>query len=310
MKIIFMGTPDFALPCLKTLLVSHHDVAAVVTVPDKPAGRGNKLRPSPVKLFALEHGIPVLQPEKFRDAEFLNSLRAFAADLFLVVAFRILPEEIFLMPPKGTVNLHASLLPAYRGAAPINWALINGEKETGVTTFFIEKKVDTGEILLQRKIEISPDMTAGELHDGLAAIGAKVLLETANGIESGSLHPIKQMGKVTQAPKISKELCRIDWAKSAQEIHNLVRGLSPLPASFTFFNGLYLKILRTKSETIFAAGRPGEILDVRKNGPIDVQTGNGVLSLLQVQPQGKRLMSAGEFSRGYRIKTGDMLGGE
>lgn len=311
MKIIFMGTPDFAIPSLKTLIASHHQIAAVVTVPDKPAGRGNKLRPSPVKLFALEHDIPVLQPEKFREKEFLRNLRAFAADLFLVVAFRILPEEVFLIPPKGTVNLHASLLPAYRGAAPINWALINGEKETGVTTFFIEKKVDTGEILLQRKIEISPDMTAGELHDELAEIGAKVLLETANGIESGSLHPIKQMGNVTQAPKITKELCRIDWTKSTQEIHNLVRGLSPLPASFTFFNSLYLKILRTKkSETISAASRPGEILKVPKNGPIDVQTGNGVISLLLVQPQGKKVMSAGDFIRGYRIKNGDMLGGE
>ncbi len=306
-----MGTPHFAIPSLKALIASHHEIVAVVTVPDKTAGRGNKLRPSPVKSFAIEHGIPVLQPENFKDTEFLNSLQSFAADMFLVVAFKILPEEMFLMPPKGTVNLHASLLPAYRGAAPINWAIIYGEKETGVTTFFIEKKVDTGEILLQRKMKIPPDMTAGEVHDQLAIIGANVLLETANRLENGTLHPRKQLGKITQAPKLTKELCRIEWTKSAADIHNLVRGLSPIPASFTFYKNLYIKVFRTKeAKTILDAGLPGEIVAAPKNGPIDVKTGKGVISLLEIQPQGKRMMTAGEFIRGYRIKKGDTLGGE
>jgi len=310
MRIVFMGTPDFAIPSLKTLVQSQHNVVAVVTVPDKPAGRGNKLRPSAVKTFAMNHGLPVLQPENLRDETFLKSLEKFQADLFVVVAFRILPVEVFTMPPKGTVNLHASLLPAYRGAAPINWALINGEKETGVTTFYIEEKVDTGEILLQRRVPISEDMTAGELHDFLAQVGAEVLLETVDGIEQGTLKPIPQQGQVTKAPKITKELREIDWSKDAWSLHNLIRGLSPVPGSYTFFRQKILKILKTtvKDFDTVTESPPGTIISANKNGPMEIQTGRGVLQLLQIQPADKRAMTASEFIRGYRVEPGEQLG--
>ena len=305
MEIVFMGTPEFAIPSLE-IIKKHYDIPAIVTATDKPAGRGNKITTSPVKLFALENNIPVFQPESLTDPAFLKSLKDLRVDLFVVVAFRILPREVFTLPPKGTINLHASLLPKYRGAAPINWAIINGETETGVTTFFIDEKVDTGEILLQRKISITPDMTAGELHDELSIIGAKVLLETIEGIANDSLKPKPQTGEISKAPKIAKELGLINWAEPADKINNLVRGLSPYPGSYTFYRGNVLKIL--KSQAILentSQHQPSVIIDWAKNGPIYVQTGHGILALLFVQPEGKKILDAGEFIRGYRLVRGE-----
>ena len=306
MKLVFMGTPEFAVPSLKTLVDSEHEVVGVVTVPDKPAGRGQKLRPSAVKLAALEGGLPVLQPEKLKDERFVAELSSWGADLFVVVAFRILPEIVFDMPPQGAINLHASLLPKYRGAAPINWALIHGEKESGVTTFYIEKRVDTGEILLQKSVSVPENMTAGELHDQLARLGAEVVLQTVNGIAANRLKPQKQVGEITLAPKLTKELEKIDWRQSVQELHNLVRGLSPFPASSAKFRGKLIKILRTvKSATNDHDVTPGSIVGFSKNGPIDVQTGDGVLSILRVKPEGKKAMSAGDFMRGAHLEIGE-----
>ncbi len=306
MKIVFMGTPEFAVPSLQILLKSEHNVVGVVTVPDKPAGRGRKLRPSAVKQFALEAGLPILQPEKLKDTDFLDALSSWNADLFVVVAFRILPEAVFLMPPQGTFNLHASLLPKYRGAAPINWALINGEKESGLTTFFLDKSVDTGEILLQRSMPLTENMTAGDLHDRLAEMGASLVLETVAGIADGSLKPQKQIGDVTLAPKLTKDLERIDWQKSAQSIHNLVRGLSPYPGSSTLFRGKQIKVLGTVlGGSNITSGEPGDIVAIGKNGPIDVQTGDGVISIVEVKPEGKKAMSAGDFHRGARLESGE-----
>jgi methionyl-tRNA formyltransferase len=308
MKIVFMGTPEFAVPCLKTLIDSEHEVVGVVTVPDKPAGRGRKLCPSAIKQTALDHGLPVLQPEKMRDEQFLNDLSSWNADLFVVVAFRILPDVVFTMPPKGTFNLHASLLPKFRGAAPINWVLINGEKESGLTTFFLDKTVDTGEILLQESTPLTNDMTAGELHDRLSEMGAALVHKTVNGIADGSLQPQKQVGDVTLAPKLTKELEQIDWRKSARDIHNLVRGLSPYPGSVAIFREKRLKVLRTAiSDTADSSSEPGQIVRIGKNGPIDVQTGDGVVSILEVKPEGKNVMSAGDFHRGARLENGEFF---
>ncbi|MBN1481058.1 methionyl-tRNA formyltransferase [candidate division KSB1 bacterium] len=309
MKLVFMGTPEFAVPSLERLVYSEHTVVGVVTVPDKPAGRGQKLRPSAIKRVALDFDLPILQPEKLRDPQFVGELSAWNADLFVIVAFRILPEIVYTLPPKGTFNLHASLLPKYRGAAPINWVLINGEQETGLTTFFLNKTVDTGDILLQRRIPITEEMTAGELHDLLALRGAELVLETVNGIVSNTLIPQQQVGDATLAPKLTKELEQIDWLKGAREIHNLVRGLSPLPGSVTKFRGKLIKILRTAMN---GAGThsvgPGTITRIGKNGPIDVQTGDGIISVLRLKPEGKKSMSAAEFIRGARIEPGEKFG--
>lgn len=306
MKLVFMGTPDFAVPSLKTLINSAHEVVGVVTAPDKPAGRGKHMRASAIKATAMEHDLPLLQPEKFGDAAFLEQLKSWRADLFVIVAFRILPEVVFTMPPKGTFNLHASLLPKYRGAAPINWALINGEKESGVTTFFLDKKVDTGEILLQKSTPLDEDMTAGELHDVLASIGAELVLDTVNGIADGSLQPRSQTGEPSSAPKLTPELGRLDWQKNAATLHNLIRGLSPFPGCFSLFREKRIKIMRSKLlDDADSALAPGIIVDIKKHGPIHVQTGAGVLALLQVKPEGKRQMAADEFARGSRIQPGE-----
>jgi len=311
MKIVFMGTPDFAVPCFKKISSSQHEIVAVVTVPDKPAGRGRKMTASAVKQAALDAGLPVLQPDKLKDPGFVNELKSLNADLFAVVAFRILPEVVFSMPPTGTINLHASLLPRYRGAAPINWVLINGESETGVSTFFIEKNVDTGLLLLQDTVPVTPDMTAGELHDTLSIVGADLLLQTIDGVADKSLRAFPQQGEVTLAPKISKDLCRIDWSKPAFDIHNLVRGLSPFPSAFSFLNGKMLKILKTKliSWDKVDKKNTGKIISCDKKGPVNVQTGNGIISLLEVKPEGKRAMTIEEFIRGHSVKIFDSFTG-
>jgi methionyl-tRNA formyltransferase len=230
MKIVFMGTADFGIPTLETLKTNGYLPVTIVTVPDKPAGRGQKVSISPVKKFAVEHDIPLLQPEKMKDPEFIQSLINLKPDLFIVVAFRILPANVFTIPLLGSFNLHASLLPKYRGAAPIQWAIINGETETGVTTFFLDEKIDTGKIILQERIPIGPEDTTETIHDRLAEVGASVVLQTVKLIEDGKVETLVQDNTgATPAPKIFKEHCRIDWTKNAAEVHNFIRGLSPSP---------------------------------------------------------------------------------
>lgn len=300
-----MGTPDFAVPSLKALLAGSHTVVCVVTAPDKPAGRGMALQSSAVKKAALQARLPVLQPIQLRDTFFIQQLRSFQPDLFVVVAFRILPPDVFTVPPNGTVNLHASLLPRYRGAAPIQWAIINGEQETGVTTFFIEEKVDTGIVIMQRRIAIGADMNGGELHDILATIGAQVLCQTVDCIAAGSCVPVKQTGEVTLAPKITKELCSVHWNKSAVEIHNLIRALSPQPGAVSTLHGKSHKILASRLSDKPGSAEPGTVVDVSRNAGIEVQTGRGVISLLKIQPEGRRIMTCEEYVRGHPLRRGD-----
>lgn len=309
MNLIFMGTPEFAVASLDRLLSSRHQVAAVVTATDKPSGRGRKLKASPVKKKAINAGCPVLQPQSLNAPQFISALKQYQADCFVVVAFRILPPQVFQIPPKGTFNLHASLLPKYRGAAPINWALINGESESGITTFFIDENVDTGHLLLQKKVSISKDMTAGELHDLLMQKGADLVLETVNAIENDRIEPIAQKGTITKAPKLSKELCRIDWTQTAFNVHNLIRGLSPTPGAYSNLNGKRIQILRSKIVESDSSTSPGTVVDIVKNGPVIVQTGKEQIMILQVKPQGKRIMSIEEFVRGYPINVGDRFAG-
>ena len=319
-----MGSPEFALPSLELLLNSKHQIAGIVTQPDKPKGRGLKLLPSPVKEFAERHNLSeivqngssgrstgeVLTPEDLKSEEFYQALNELKPDLIAVVAFRILPERIFSLPPSGTINLHASLLPKYRGAAPINWAIIKGEKVTGITTFFIQKKVDTGEIILQREVEIYPEETFGELSLRLSIIGAEVLLETIDLIEKREVKTYPQNDlEVSSAPKITEELCRIDWSKSAEEINNLIRGLSPQPGAFTFLRGKLLKVYKTKVETDENSSTEfGKIIRTDQKSGLLVQTQKGILRLKELQLEGKKKLGAEEFLRGYRIEAGEKLG--
>jgi len=299
MKVAFFGTPEFALAALKALHSSSHQLVGAVTAIDKPRGRGRNLVPTPVALEAEKLGLPVLKPVDLRHSDFLASLSAWGADVFAVVAFRILPEEVFSMPASGSINLHASLLPAYRGAAPIQWALWEGEKETGVTTFRIERAVDTGNILKQRRVEILDTDDAGSLAERLSFLGADLLVETMTELECGSLRSLPQDNSLaTPAPKISKDHCRIDWSRSAQEIHNQVRALSPDPGAFTGFDDQIVKIFRTQ----VGADR-GKIniaeLHVDEQGMI-AGTGRGDLHILELQAQGKKRMDVKTFLRGFR----------
>lgn len=298
MKIVFMGTPDFAIPSLRILLNSHHTIEAVVTTPDKERGRGQKVTYTPVKEFALQNNLPVLQPEKLSDKNFIKSLKHYNADVFVIVAFRILPEQVYTLPSKGSFNLHGSLLPKYRGAAPIQWAIINGEKETGVTTFFLEKKVDTGNIILQEKLHINPEDDFGTLHDKMSALGALVVLRTVNMIEESKVELQQQNNQLaTPAPKITKETALINWSMSANEIHNLIRGLSPYPGAFFHHNQKQIKVY--KSSITQNNLSPGEIYQTKSE--IIVGCGNGSIKLLEVQPEGRKRMSADEFLRGYSL---------
>ena len=242
-RIIFMGTPEFAVASLDAILKAGYNVIAVITAPDKPAGRGMQLTESAVKKYAKEKGLPILQPEKLKDPSFLEELRALNADLQIVVAFRMLPESVWAMPPMGTVNLHGSLLPQYRGAAPINWAVINGETTTGVTTFQLQHAIDTGNILLQDSFPIAPTATAGDVHDIMKEVGARLLVTTIEGLTAGTLKPVPQQdsGNLKHAPKIFTETCLIDWNTSVENVYNLIRGLSPFPAAFTHLDGKILK---------------------------------------------------------------------
>ena len=301
MNIIFMGTPDFSLPSLKILLGSKHNIVAVVTQPDRERGRGQKLSFTPVKEFAVENNIPIYQPEKLKgNSEFVEQMKALEPDLFVVVAFRILPKEIFEIPKFGSFNLHGSFLPKYRGAAPIQWALINGETETGLTTFKLAEKVDTGNIYLQQKVEIYPDDNFETLHDRMSELGAKMVFETVNLIESGN-YELKQQDDslASPAPKITKEICLIDWKKSAREIHNLVRGLSPHPAAYFIFNNKVIKIYKT--EVVTGMNLQPFQFHQTKTGLI-IGCGKDSLRILEIQQEGKKRMNIEEFLRGFSIQ--------
>lgn len=305
LKIVFFGTPEFAVTSLDALVKDGFNVAAVVTMPDKPAGRGKKIQMSDVKRYALEHDLPVLQPEKLKAPEFVDALRAIDADLFIVIAFRMLPEVVWGMPRLGTFNLHASLLPKYRGAAPINHAIINGETETGITTFFLKHEIDTGDMIAQRSIAIGEDENAGELHDRLMMLGAEAVVDTVNAIIGGTLTTSPQPeGEFIAAPKIFKETCRIDWERPRKNLHDFIRGLAPYPAAWTRMieqsgKPSDIKIFATSLKDIPSdiSLLPGEALVKGKH--LYAGTADGVLEILSLQPAGKRAMGADAFILGY-----------
>ncbi len=306
-RIVFMGTPEFAVASLDAIVAAGMQVVAVVTAPDKPAGRGLQLQASAVKKYAVDHQIPVLQPVKLKDPAFLQSLKSYQADLQIVVAFRMLPEQVWNMPPMGTINLHGSLLPQYRGAAPINWAVINGEKETGVTTFKLKHEIDTGDILLQERFTIGENETAGEVHDRMKMIGADILVNTIKGLIAGDLKVMPQHNLIDttrkdlkHAPKLYTDTCKIDFSKSTIEVHNLIRGLSPFPGAFTSLNGKTLKIFRAVpvnnsvlSEAIFETD--GKTF-------LNFRCADGYIQLLEIQLEGKKKMNIADFLRGYHFE--------
>ncbi len=297
-----MGTPDFAVPSLEILIEHQYEIAAVITAPDKPAGRGLKIQTSPVKDVAVKHAIPVLQPTSLKDPAFLEELKSYQANLQIVVAFRMLPESVWNMPEIGTFNLHASLLPQYRGAAPINWAIINGEKETGCTTFFLQHEIDTGDILFADKEPILEEDTFEVLYNRLKVKGAALVLKTVQAIEKGSYTPVPQTfdGALKTAPKIHKETCKIDWTKPAEELRNFIRGLSPYPAAWTELNGKTLKIFNTRIVAETSEQTPGTIESDHKSY-LHFHTGKGILSVLALQMEGKKRMTVEEFLRGNKI---------
>lgn len=306
LRIIFMGTPEFAVASLDALRKAGCTIVAVVTAPDKPAGRGMKLTESAVKKYAVDNNLPVLQPEKLKNPEFLETLRSFQADLQIIVAFRMLPELVWNMPPMGTVNLHGSLLPQYRGAAPINWAVINGEKETGVTTFKLQHEIDTGHILMQERFPISENETAGEVHDRMKEIGAQLLVKTVMGLSEKTIMESPQqqfdLSELKHAPKIFTETCSIDFQKTNTEVHNLIRGLSPFPGAFTYLKEKTLKIYRSeKVETseLNLSLSPGEWTTDQKTY-LYFACSNGWISVKELQWEGKKKMGIEEFLRGFR----------
>ncbi|HBZ00239.1 MAG TPA: methionyl-tRNA formyltransferase [candidate division Zixibacteria bacterium] len=308
MRLVFLGTPNFASQCLEKIL-SKHQVAAVVTAPDKPKGRGMKVEPSEVKLLAQERGLDILQPINLKDSEFLKKLSFYKADLFCVVAFRILPEEVFTMPPKGCINLHGSLLPKYRGAAPINWAIINGERETGLTTFFIRRAVDTGDIILQEKILIGPEETFGELYERMAELGGETLIKTIDLIETNSVSLSSQdNNQATPAPKLTPEIGKIDWIMKAEAVHNLVRGLSPKPGAYSFLKGKKVIVLRTRLTRLDSVGkRPGEVLQADPQKGIIIACGEGSVEILELKPESGKAITGAEFVRGHRLIAGEVF---
>jgi len=304
--VVFMGTPTFAVPTLQALLASRHPVVGVVTGLDKPAGRTLRPQPTAVKKASLTAGLPILQPEKLKNPEFLQALAEWQPDVCVVVAFRILPREVIEIPPRGCINMHPSLLPALRGAAPINWALMNGCERTGITTFLIEKRIDAGSILLQREYPILPEDDAGSLSERLSAEGARLIVETLDGFEEGRLVPRPQAGEPTPAPKIEAETCRIDWTRPATEICNQIRGLSPAPAAFTTLNGKRLKLFRAKVVKGNAVAAPGTVIK-GKAGVLTAQCGAGGLAILELQLEGKRRLDSTEFVRGKPVECGTTL---
>jgi methionyl-tRNA formyltransferase len=309
-RIVFMGTPEFAVPSLDALYKAGYPIAGVVTAPDKPAGRGLQLTLSPVKRYAEDKGFIVMQPDSLKEDYFIEDLQALEGELFVVVAFRMLPEIVWAMPRLGTVNLHGSLLPQYRGAAPLNWVLINGESETGVTTFFIEKEIDTGHILKQESFPLNGNTLAGELHDQLMVTGANLLLETINEICDGTIKAIPQNDiikpgmELKRAPKLGREDGHINWSDPAQKIHNQIRGLSPVPGAWTQFltdtgYSFGMKILETEIDPTAQWGYPGEVLFEKPN-KLWIQTGSGSLRIKKLQQAGKKGMVIAEFLRGFR----------
>ena len=314
LKIVFFGTPDFAVESLSRLVDGGYNVAAVVTMPDKPAGRGRQLQESDVKRYAVEHGLPVLQPVSLKDEAFIEELRSFGAQLFIVIAFRMLPEAVWQMPPLGTFNLHASLLPRYRGAAPINWAVMNGDTETGVTTFFLKHEIDTGDVIQQRSCPIGRNENVEDIHDRLMVMGADMVIETVDAIIAGTVKPIPQDQMLTAgqqptpAPKIFKDTCRIDWSRPAEALYNHIRGLSPYPAAWTTIENeegkdcTTIKVYATGEPLPFAASEspaPGTIVADRKT--LRVACADGWLQLLSLQQSGKKRMDTDAFLRGYTI---------
>lgn len=304
LRIIFMGTPEFAVASLDALVQAGYNIVGVVTAPDKPAGRGMKLTESAVKKYAIEKGLHILQPEKLKSPEFLTQLADLKADLQIVVAFRMLPEVVWNMPPMGTINVHGSLLPQYRGAAPINWAVINGEKETGVTTFKLKHEIDTGNILLQERIPIGDSETAGVIHDRMKDIGARVLVKTVEGLQNGALKEISQTAiaensTLRHAPKIFTETCKIEWTKPVDEIYNLIRGLSPHPAAYTQLEGKMLKIFSAKKEKSTHPDAPGSISTDKKTF-LKFAASDGYIEVDELQLEGKKRMHVEDFLRGYR----------
>ncbi|MBI5538997.1 MAG: methionyl-tRNA formyltransferase [Bacteroidia bacterium] len=309
-RIVYMGTPDFAVAPLKTLVEAGYNIVGVVTVPDKPAGRGQKVQSSPVKIYAQEKGLKILQPEKLKNPDFINEFVSLSPDIAVVVAFRMLPESIWSIPRLGTFNLHASLLPHYRGAAPINWAIINGEKKTGVTTFLIDKEIDTGNIIYREEIDIDSNHTAGDIHDKLMVIGAKLVLKTVQSLTEKKVNPIDQQlfiqkgEQVKSAPKIFRETCRIDWTKTASDVHNFIRGLSPYPGAWTeliFEDGAIVQVKLLKSVEIEKNHQHtnGSVLIEGKN-TFNVACDNGFVSIIEMQLAGKRPMKINEFLNGLR----------
>jgi methionyl-tRNA formyltransferase len=303
-----MGTPDFAVATLQSLVENGFEVVAAITAPDKPVGRGQKMSESPVKKYALSRGIPVLQPEKLKNKVFLEELATYKADLQVVVAFRMLPEAVWAMPKMGTINLHGSLLPQYRGAAPINWAVINGEIMTGVTTFFIEKEIDTGNIIFSENIEIKATDTAGDLHDRMMWIGGDLMVKTVKAIESGVYPSVKQdfSQELKPAPKIFKETCKIDWQQDAKAIYDFVRGLSPYPAAWTTLDGKVLKIFETEivnEELPELDNLVFEDFTLKTDNKkhLLIQTPDSFLAIKSLQLEGKKRMTTEEFLRGYRF---------
>ena len=304
LRIVYMGTPEFAVEPLRRLYSNGYNIVSVVTMPDKPAGRGQKLKPSPVKEFAVENNIPLLQPEKMRDQEFLEQLKALEPDLAIVVAFKILPEIVWSMPKFGTFNLHTSILPQYRGAAPINWAIINGDKFSGVTTFMLDKDIDTGAIIGSSRTDISEQDTAETLHDRLMDIGSELVLESVEKIAKGDIKPIAQTEMETEslrpAPKIFKEDCEIDWNGDIDTVYNKIRGLSPYPASWAMIKEHSFKIFRTEKEYCDHNNLTSEVLSDGKTF-VKVACRGGYINILELQMAGKKRMEIKDFLRGCRL---------
>lgn len=307
LKTIFMGTPDFAVPCLE-VLQDKTEILAVITQPDRPKGRGHNMQPSPVKVKALEYGLPVLQPEKIKTEEFTAELEKMQPDLIVVVAFgQILSQRILDIPRLGCVNVHASLLPRYRGAAPIHWSIINGEKKTGVTTMLMDAGLDTGDMLLKDEVEITAEMTTEELHDKLMAMGGRLLAETIDGLAEGTIVPEKQDNSLSNyAGMLKKETGHIDWHKSAQDIHNLIRGLNSWPVAWSIKDGKNYKFWKTRSEAGKTDQAPGTVVEIRKNS-FCIAAGDGIVEVLEIQPPSKKRMSAGDLIRGHGVEIGDVF---
>jgi len=310
LRIIFMGTPDFAVASLNALLEANYNVVAVITAADKPSGRGRKINQSAVKKYALSKGIEILQPTNLKDPDFLDNLRSLKADLQIVVAFRMLPKQVWKMPKLGTFNLHASLLPDYRGAAPINWAIINGEEKTGVTTFFINEDIDTGAVIKQESIEISADMTAGELHDDLMSLGSRTVVETVNMIAEGDIEPVKQEeGNYSPAPKLNKNNCRILWNQPLKNIYNQVRGLNPYPGAWTMLNnnGEETELKIYQGDMVFEKHEflPGSLHVSKKQ--LRVATENGFFDIKDLKMAGKKRMDAISLLNGFTFHEGCKL---